>query len=65
MEQQSKQGLTAMYSGKTLEYITDGHVDYVTDKHFYEYMLDRPRTPEKVVLFDTRKQMLQTLHVSL
>ena len=62
MEQQN---LTAMYNGRTLEYITDGHVDYVTDKHFYEYMLDRPRTPEKVVLFDTKRAMLQTLHVCL
>lgn len=57
--------LTAMYIGRTLEYMTDGHTDFVTDKHFYEYMLDRPITPQKVVLFDSKREMFQALGVQL
>jgi len=66
MKQEHEHGpLTAMYNGRTLEYMTDGHTDFVTDKHFYEYMLDRPTPPEKVVLFDTKQEMLQTLGIQL
>ena len=61
-----QRNLTAYYLGKTLIYITDEHGhDYVTDKHFYEYMIDRKNTPEKVVLYSSKREMLQSLGVQL
>lgn len=53
---------TILMRGRTLVAVTDvSNTDYTTDAQFYAYMQLRIHTPAKVVLFDTRHELEQTM----
>ncbi len=45
------------YKNKVMYAIDKNGVHHVVDKYWQEYMLDRAKTPAKVIIYDTLKAM--------